>query len=154
MSSTSEVQLYDGIGQAGKPDMRGVEWGATHFTSNLLSKPRPLLVEVGGLYIDWGESFPNLTPLPICDPSLSYEKMAESGGNADLMYDQLYGWIPIIDHLHRSNPRATWRKSHVFDYVTLWKRAELYLRNSLKLPRRYSHDDIRFRRAWLGGDVG
>ena len=46
MSSTSEVQLYDGIGQAGKPDMRGVEWGATHFTSNLLSKPRPLLVEV------------------------------------------------------------------------------------------------------------
>ncbi|MFN9906501.1 MAG: hypothetical protein ACK56F_10310, partial [bacterium] len=80
-----------------------MEWGATHFTSNLLSKPRPLLVEVGGLYIDWGESFPNLTPLPICDPSLSYERMAESGGNAELMYDQLYGWIPIIDHLHRSN---------------------------------------------------
>ena len=115
MSSTSEVQLYDGISQAGKPDMRGVQWGATHFTLNLISKPRPLLVEVGGLYIDWGESFPNLTPLPICDPSLSYERMAESGGNAELMYDHLHGWIPVVDHLHSSNPRSPWRKSHVFD---------------------------------------
>ena len=153
MSSTSDVQFHSGIGQAGKPDMQGMRWGATHLTLNLLSKPLPRLVEVEGLYIDWGDSIPNLTPMPLYGSSLSYEKMAESGGNIELMYDQLHGWIPIVDHLHSSNPRFPWRKSHVFDYATLWKRAELYLRRVLKLPRRYSHDDVRFRRAWLGGSV-
>ena len=68
----SDVQFHIGIGQAGKPDMRGVRWGATHLTLNLLSKPLPRLVEVEGLYIDWGDSIPNLTPMPLYGSSLSY----------------------------------------------------------------------------------
>ena len=143
-------------GQAGKPDMHEVSWGDTHFTSGLFSVPRPILVYLDGLYIDWGSSelFPNLTPLPLHGASLTFATLAASGGNIELMYDGLYGWIPIIDHLHRTNPQSTWRKAHIYDFAVLWKRAELALQEHLKQPRRYSHDDIRFRKSVVRGQYG
>ena len=141
------------IGQAGKPDMHGVNWGATQFTANSFSVPQPRLVLVDSLYIDWGTSFPNLTPLPLYGSSLSFVTLAASGGNIELMYDALHGWIPIIDHLYSTNPRSPWRKSHVYDFAVIWKRAELALQRHLGLPRRYSHDDVRFRQAWIAGNT-
>ena len=140
-------------GQAGKPDMQGVNWGSTHFTTNLFSVPPPRLVHMDNLYIDWGTLFPNLTPLPLYGSSLSYVTLAASGGNIELMYDERHGWIPIIDHLYSTNPRSPWRRSHVYDFAVIWKRAELRLQQHLGVPRRFSHDDLRFRKAWIAGNT-
>ena len=155
MNCKPEELAPRGFGQAGKPvsELHEVNWRSLHFSSNLFTKPPPSLVYMVDLYIDWGSYADNLTPLPLYGNSLSFDVMAESQGNIELMYDPLHGWIPIIDHLHRTNPTVHWCMSHVYDFATLWNRAELAVQQHLKLPRRYSHDDLRFRKAWLAGKV-
>jgi hypothetical protein len=153
MNSQPEELALRGFGQAGKPGMHEVNWRSMHFSANLLTKPPPSLIYMVDLYIDWGSCADNLTPLPLYGNSLSFDVMAESEGNIELMYDPLHGWIPIIDHLHRTNPTVHWCMSHVYDFATLWNRAELAVQQHLNLPRRYFHADLRFRRAWLAGTV-
>jgi hypothetical protein len=41
--------------------------------------------------------------------------------------------------------------SHVYDYATIWSRAERALQECNNLPRRYFHFDSRFREAWVSG---
>ena len=137
--------------QAGKPDMQKVNWNRPDLLRNLLTSPCPHLIFLDGLYIDWGVPTLNLTPLPLYGNLISDECRARADGNAALMYDSMRGWIPIADHLHRSNPAMSLRLSHVYDYAKLWERAELALQQCLKWPRRYAHSDLRFRTAWLSG---
>ena len=152
-NSKPEELALRGFGQAGKPGLHELNWRSMHFSANLLTKPPPSLIYMVDLYIEWGSCADNLTPLPLYGNSLSFDVMAESEGNIELMYDPLRGWIPIIDHLHRTNPTVHWCMSHVYDFATLWNRAELAVQKHLNLPRRYFHADLRFRRAWLAGTV-
>jgi hypothetical protein len=41
--------------------------------------------------------------------------------------------------------------SHVYDYATIWSRAERALQECNNLPCRYFHSDHRFRAAWVSG---
>ena len=42
-------------GQAGKPDMHRVKWQRMDLVQNLLTLPRPSLVFLDVLYINWGD---------------------------------------------------------------------------------------------------
>ena len=151
MSRGRSEALGEVQGQAGKPDMHRVKWKREDLVQNLLTLPRPSLVFLDGLYINWGEGAQNLTPLPLYSNLISDHCWAQSEGNPALMYDALRGWIPIADHLHRANPAMPLRMSHVYDYATIWSRAERALQECNNLPLRYFHFDSRFRAAWVSG---
>ena len=144
--------LQGGHGQAGKPDMQKVNWTRKDLVQNPFTSPPPSLIFLADeLYINWGSESHNLTPLPLYGASISDECLAQSDGNLALMFDTLRGWIPIADHLYRANPTMSLRLLHVYDYAMIWSRAELALQQCLKLPRRYSHFDPRFRATWTTG---
>jgi hypothetical protein len=145
------VALDEVQGQAGKPDMQKAKWRREDLVRNLLTLPRPSLVFLDGLYINWGEGAQNLTPLPLYSNLISDHCWAQSEGNPALMYDSLRGWIPIAGHLYRANPTMPLRMSHVYDYATIWCRAERALQECNNLPCRYFHSDSRFRAAWVSG---
>ena len=153
MNKGPSVVLDEARGQAGKPDMQRVKWNREDLVRNLLTLPRPSLVFLDGLYISWGEGTQNLTPLPLYSNLISDHCWAQSEGNPALMYDSLRGWIPIADHLHRTNPTMPLRMSHVYDYATIWNRAERALQECNNLPCRYFHFDSRFRAAWVSGMI-
>ena len=152
MSTTTLGVALSGLGQAGRPTMQSVRWHSPHFTENLMSVPRPTLVMLDQLYINWGHTPMLLSPLLVYGDGLTYATKLQSGGNSFLMFAGEQGWIPVADHLHQSAPGLVVRFSHIHDYALLWRRAEVAVRVLFDLPRRYAHDDPRLGACWRTGE--
>ena len=151
--STTAVELQ-GLSQAGKPYMRlvRVRWDSKYFRSGLRTTPTPLLVPMlGSLYIQWGQDPLLLTQLLLYGDSLTPSIKSRSEGNSFLMYKPGMEWFPIALHLTQETPGLQIKMSHVMDYCTMWRKAELAVQRHLQLPQSYFHDDPRFRAAWAEG---
>ena len=131
--------------------MQEIRWEWRHVDAGLHSTPTPTFVYMNHLYINWQVEGLQLTPLFVYYNALSYQEMMASAGNMHLMYHPVRGWMPIVEHIHQSNPTMSLRGSHIVDYGIMWRLAERTVQRQFRLPKHLFHEDPRLRELMLTG---